>query len=66
MSEAKYNMMIDTHSHIYDEQFDEDRDETVSRALEAGVGKFYCRRSTESLTKRCLPCPVTIRSCVDR
>lgn len=40
MSEAKYNMMIDTHSHIYDEQFDEDRDETVSRALEAGVGKI--------------------------
>ena len=40
MSEAKYNMMIDTHSHIYDEQFDEDRDETVSRELEAGVGKI--------------------------
>ena len=65
MSEAKYNMMIDTHSHIYDEQFDEDRDETVSRALEAGVGKILLP-ATESLTKRCLPCPVAIGSCVGR
>ena len=29
---------IDTHTHIYDPQFDADRDEVVQRALEAGVG----------------------------
>lgn len=29
--------VTDTHSHIYLEQFDEDRDEVVKRALEAGV-----------------------------
>jgi len=29
--------MIDTHSHIYEPQFDADREETVSRAREAGV-----------------------------
>lgn len=31
---------IDTHSHIYGPEFDEDRDEVVSRALEAGVDKI--------------------------
>ena len=29
--------MIDTHTHIYDHQFSLDRNETVHRALEAGV-----------------------------
>ena len=29
--------MIDTHSHIYEPEFDEDRDEVVLRAREAGV-----------------------------
>jgi len=29
--------MIDTHSHIYGEEFDEDREEVVQRAIEAGV-----------------------------
>ena len=31
-------MLIDTHSHIYAEEFDADRDEVVSRAEKAGVG----------------------------
>jgi len=30
-------MSIDTHSHIYSEDFDADRAETVRRAKEAGV-----------------------------
>ena len=29
--------MIDTHSHIYSEEFDTDRDETIQRAKKAGV-----------------------------
>ena len=29
--------MIDTHSHIYGEEFDEDREEVVKRAIDAGV-----------------------------
>ncbi|MEH7889806.1 TatD family hydrolase [Elizabethkingia meningoseptica] len=33
--------MIDTHTHLYSEQFDEDRDEAISRAKEAGVERFY-------------------------
>ena len=32
--------LIDTHSHLYDEAFDADRDETLTRALEAGVRRL--------------------------
>lgn len=32
--------MIDTHSHIYAEEFDKDRDETIERAKVAGVEKI--------------------------
>lgn len=34
-----YKYIIDTHSHLDGEEFDEDRDEVVSRAKQAGVGK---------------------------
>ena len=30
-------MLIDTHSHIYEPEFDADRDQAVARAKEAGV-----------------------------
>lgn len=33
-------MIIDTHSHIYDEAFDGDRDEVLVRAAAAGVGRI--------------------------
>jgi len=33
-------MIIDTHSHIYAEQFDEDRTEMLQRSKEKGVGKI--------------------------
>ncbi len=33
--------MIDTHSHIYLEQFDEDRDEVFARAVEVGVKAIF-------------------------
>ena len=32
--------MIDTHAHLYDEQFDVDRDAVISRAVERGVGRM--------------------------
>lgn len=32
---------IDTHVHLYDEQFDSDREEMISKAIDAGVGKMY-------------------------
>ena len=34
-------MLIDTHTHLYASQFDEDRDDMFQRAFEAGVDKFY-------------------------
>lgn len=33
--------MIDTHSHIYLEQFDEDREEVFARAVEAGIKSIF-------------------------
>ncbi len=33
--------MIDTHTHLYSDQFDEDRTEMIQRALAAGVTRFY-------------------------
>ena len=32
--------MIDTHAHLYDEQFDQDRDEVIDRAVEIGVDRM--------------------------
>ena len=31
---------IDTHSHIYSEEFDVDRDEAIQRCFEAGVNRL--------------------------
>lgn len=34
-------MFIDTHSHLYDEQFDDDRADVLQRAFTAGAGKIF-------------------------
>ena len=33
--------MIDTHTHLYSEEFDQDRSEMIKRAINKGVTKFY-------------------------
>ena len=33
--------MIDTHTHLYSDQFDDDRSEMIQRALDKGVEKFF-------------------------
>ncbi len=33
-------MLIDTHAHLQDEQFDSDRGEVIARALAAGVERI--------------------------
>lgn len=37
---GKKELMIDTHSHIYGAEFDDDRDEVISRALASGVERI--------------------------
>ena len=34
-------LLIDTHTHLYSEKFDDDRDQMIERALEAGVKKLF-------------------------
>lgn len=34
-------MLIDTHTHLYSEAFDEDRDEIIARAMNQGVSQFF-------------------------
>lgn len=43
------NMFTDTHTHLYDQRFGQDRDEMIRKAVDAGVEKMYipnCDRST--------------------
>jgi len=47
-------MLIDTHAHLYLEQFDEDRDEMLQRAKQQGVGKFYLPNIDSSSVERML------------
>ncbi|MBS9768000.1 MAG: TatD family hydrolase [Flavobacteriaceae bacterium] len=34
-------IITDTHTHLYSDSFDEDRDEMIKRAIEAGVERFF-------------------------
>ena len=34
-------MLTDTHTHLYSEAFDEDRNEMINRAIEQGVSRFF-------------------------
>ncbi len=44
-------ILIDTHCHLYDEDFDLDRDEIVAKALEKGIKKIFL----PGLDLECLP-----------
>ena len=48
--------MIDTHSHIYDPDFDSDRVEVVNRAMEAGVEKVLLANVDTSTIQQMLQC----------
>lgn len=47
-------MLIETHAHLYFEQFDEDRDEIIQRADEAGVKKIINIAVDLETSKQCL------------
>ncbi|MFC2108941.1 TatD family hydrolase [Bacteroidota bacterium] len=34
-------IITDTHTHLYSDQFDEDRNEVIQRAIDAGVSRFF-------------------------
>ena len=44
-------MIINTHSHIYDEAFDNDREEVFSRALDSGVEMLLLPNTDELSVK---------------
>jgi TatD DNase family protein len=44
-------MFVDTHSHIYSEEFSPDRDEVIARALKAGVSKIILPNIDSSTIK---------------
>lgn len=47
-------MLIDTHTHLYSEQFEEDIDLVVQRAKENGVERFYLPAIDQSYTEKML------------
>ena len=46
--------LIDTHTHLYVEAFDEDRDEIIQKAIETGIERFYLPAIDSSYTSRML------------
>ena len=46
--------LIDTHTHLYVEAFDKDRDEVIKKAIEKGVYRFYLPSIVSSYTIRML------------
>lgn len=45
-------MLIDTHTHLYSEEFDQDRVEVIKRANALGIDKFYLPAIDSSYTQR--------------
>ena len=44
-------IITDTHTHLYSEQFDDDRDQVIERALAAGVSRFFIPAIDSSYTE---------------
>ncbi len=47
-------MITDTHTHLYSEQFDEDREAMMQRAFDAGIERFFIPAIDSSYTQRML------------
>ncbi|QTE21739.1 TatD family hydrolase [Polaribacter cellanae] len=47
-------MITDTHTHLYSDQFDEDRETMMQRAKEAGISRFFIPAIDSSYTQRML------------
>ena len=44
-------ILTDTHTHLYSEAFDMDRDQMIERALKAGISRFYLPAIDSSYTE---------------
>ena len=47
-------MITDTHTHLYSEQFDEDRNAMMQRAFDVGISRFFIPAIDSSYTQRML------------
>ena len=47
-------IITDTHTHLYSDAFDEDQKETIKRAIDAGVSRFFIPAIDSSYTKAML------------
>ncbi|MCF6347499.1 MAG: TatD family hydrolase [Flavobacteriaceae bacterium] len=47
-------IITDTHTHLYSEQFDEDRNEMIQRALDNGISRFFIPAINSSYTEAML------------
>ncbi|TLP82322.1 TatD family hydrolase [Maribacter sp. ACAM166] len=47
-------MITDTHTHLYSEAFDEDRDSVIRNAISKGVGRFFMPAIDSTYTQRML------------
>ncbi len=45
-------ILTDTHTHLYSEKFEDDRDATINRALVAGVSRFFIPAIDSSYTQK--------------
>ena len=45
-------IITDTHTHLYSESFDQDRDQIIKRALQSGVTRFFIPAIDSSYTQR--------------
>jgi len=45
-------ILTDTHTHLYSEEFDSDRDEMIQRAIDAGVSRFFVPSIDSSYTQK--------------
>jgi TatD DNase family protein len=48
---SKKMILTDTHTHLYATEFDEDRDEMIQRAIDAGVTRFFLPSIDSSFTQ---------------
>ena len=47
-------MITDTHTHLYSDQFNEDREAMMNRAKDAGISRFFVPAIDSSYTEKML------------